>query len=363
VGTNDGSYDARSIEVLDGIDSVRKRPGMYIGDVDDGSGLHHLIWEVVSNVVDQHLARRAAQLGVDVSSGWVTVEDDGPGIPCRTHRGQHVLELIFTTLHPGPTRDMHTPHVHLTRTVHGVGLAPVNAVCARLEVETHYEGRVWRAAFERGRVVEPPAVYGPTSRTGTRVRFRPDPTIFSSAIDDAAVGARLAELAWLYPLLAIRWQGATLPGRGGPPTWIRALASGPLAGDAVVAALRTFDDVQVDVALAWDGDGPARLRSYVNGVRTVSGTHERGLRRGLRKLARKLGSTASSRTVDEQLAPGMIAILHVGLLDPRFGGPCRDHLETPHAAPAVSRAIEDAIEHAIAQTPALRAFLRERLGC
>jgi DNA gyrase subunit B len=350
-------YAAENIEVLEGLEAVRRRPGMYLGDVRDGSALHHMVWEIVGNSIDQHLARRVRHLRVDLDERWVTVEDDGPGIPVEAVlHGRSALDLIFTTLHCGPTWDGHFPHVHLTSSLHGVGVAAVNAVCGRLEVESRRRGTLWRAAFERGRTVSPLEHCGRTSSTGTRVRFRPDPEIFGhSHVDEAKIEARLRELAWLNPLLDVRWQGASLPGRDGLSGYVREIAASELVCEPLCIT-RLIHDVWVDLAIGWQKHGAPELRTFVNQMATKEGTHITGLWQG---FARAFGARVGP--VRELIEPGLVAVLHVGLLEPKFGAPTRDQLTTPAARSAVREALRQTLPSVLRSRGELGAFLRQRL--
>ncbi|UJR84088.1 ATP-binding protein [Sandaracinus amylolyticus] len=353
-----------SIQVLDALEAVRRRPAMYFGDT-GSMGLHHLVWEVIANSIDQHLAREATHLRVDVDDeGWITIEGDGPGIPTAPLRdGPRVLEDIFLRLHHGPSRFDHFPHVHVAPSMHGVGLAAVSAVCARLEVESRHRGEHWRAAFERGVMVEPARSIGPSERSGTRIRMLPDAQIFSNArVDHALVEERLRELAWLCPLLAIRWQGTTLPGRGGPAGWVREIAGDALLAGTLLSTTRDVDDVQVDLALGWTDRDETTVRSFVNFGATQRGTHVRGVYAALVAMARAVGSDADARVVHELLLPGLVVVVHVGLFDASFGSPTRDHLVTPLAEVATRTAIERALRVVLAPRSALATFLRGRLG-
>ncbi|NUO49496.1 MAG: hypothetical protein HOV80_11635 [Polyangiaceae bacterium] len=364
--TERDGYTCESIQVLEGLEAVRKRPGMYAGDTTDGSGLEHLLWGVVDNAIDQHLARRAANLRVDVRpDGWIEVEDDGPGLPVEPTRprGRPAMEVLFSEyLVGGCSGERYLSHAYIGPRAVGVDTMVVSALSARLEVENRYRGQLWRAAFERGHAVHPASCEGPAARSGLRIRYRPDPTIFTKmSVDLARVERRLRELAWLHPLLAIRFQGQVLPGRGGLPAWVREEAGDALEGGVLAAALRTIDDVYVDLAFGWRAaGGPQDIESFVNQERVPSGTHVDGFWSGLRRIAGVLGCDANRRVVRELLSPGLVARIHIGLNSASFGSGTHDRLKTPLAAEAVSRAVLDAAELRWKQS-ALAVMLRERL--
>jgi DNA gyrase subunit B len=366
------SYSAVDIQVLDGLEAVRKRPAMYVGNVRDGSALQHMALEIIGNSIDQHLSGRARHLRVDVEGDWMIIEDDGPGIPVDVCPmwGRSAMEVIFTTLHAGATFDGHHPHVHVTHQVHGVGVACVNALSARFEAESRREGKVWRIAFERGRVVEPLASHGPASRSGTRIRYRPDPEIFpcGTRTNAEALELRLRELAYLNPLLKIDCCGQELPGRGGPAAWVRALA-GEVGGRVVLGAHETIEGAVVDLALAWRASGSEAplIHSFVSQSHTRDGgTHVRGFWGGLIEALSPLVQGATDRSVRELFGPGLVAVLNVGLDAPQFFSPTRDRLDSPIAAMAAHRVVASAVGTVFAPrhrrgSEGLAAFLRARV--
>jgi DNA gyrase/topoisomerase IV subunit B len=340
---------------------------MYVGDTADGSGMHDLIWEVIGNVVDLHLARNATELRMDVApDGWITVRDDGPGISVAPAQGttRTVLEDVFTSLHTGPTYDGHTPHVHVSTSLQGFGLAVANALSARLEVETTRDGVRWAQAYERGLPVTAVRRLGATSIEGTSIRFRPDPEIFGAvAVDVTHVRERLQQIAWLNPLLRVMFQDHRLPGRGGLRTWVEQVATARGPFDALYSTHAYSGGVFVDVAVGWASSAEPMIRSFVNVRETLSGTHVIGLWRGFSEYAHRLGTSArGTEAVRTALEPGLVAILHVGLYSPAFGGPTFGHLISPTAGKAVRQVLEADLPIAVQHDARLATLLHGRLG-
>ena len=362
------TYDASSIVVLQGLEAIRRRPGMYIGDVHDGSGLHHMIWEVVGNVIDLHLAGKATRLSVDLSDGWVEVRDDGPGFPVeRAARGKSAVELVFTTLHAGPTRDGHFPHVHIGRSMYGVGVSAVNALSVELEVETRTRGRVYRQRFSRGLPTTAFEEVGRSETTGARVRFRPDPEIFSSTdFDEAAIRARLRELAFLNPMLTIDFGHQRFRERDGIAgyAWTLAEDRGATPEQPVRRMSGDRERVRVDVALTWLADGAPDLRSYVSQFATRDGgTHVEGFWEGLREgvASLEIAEDMSEAVFREVFGQGLVAVVHAGLYDPCFGAPTRDRLASPEARSAVRQVVAEGIDRWCRVDAGIRRSLLDRL--
>ncbi len=364
-------YSADSIQVLQGLGGVRRRPGMYVGNTDDGSGLLHMVLELVGNSIDQHLAGHVTELWVAMSDdGWISIRDDGSGIPTDLLPLRHdeppisLLEHVFTRLHMGPTFDGHVPHVHVSTGVQGFGVAVVSALSERVIVETTYKGVRWTQTFERGERVTPLLRLGPTAREGTTVRFRPDPLIFKNVeLDRRGTEARLQELAWLSPQLRVFWNERRLRARGGIAGLTQQIAAERGDVQFRYALKQTVGDVHVEIAFAWNRDGEEVVRSYVNMQPTLgNGTHVSGIWRGLAEYARSRNALARrARHVREAVGRGLVAVVHVGLYDPRFGSPTRDQLQNPEAADAVRTALRTTLVERQYYAWDVRRFLDERL--
>jgi len=345
-------------EKLEGLEPVRRRPGMFIGDVEP-NGVFNLLWELVGNAIDQHLMRRLNEVRVDISdAGWITVTDDGPGI-----EGNRLTEL-FTELNFRGTYDGHSPHIHFTSGFQSVGLAVVSALSERVEVESTWRGARMARTFARGHATDEPRRKEPSSIDGTSIRFKPDAQIFGEQVlDRKHAVARLQELAWLMPTLRVFFQGRRLDGRGGVRSWAEHLAAkhGPVK--AVYGSYpQHVDDVVVDLALAWsDSNARPKIRSFVNLHPTVSGPHMDAVFIGLEKATDALYGKYLF-DMREKLSPGLVAVVHVGLFHPKWGNPTKDHLTTPEAGHAVYTVIERDLPSATKRDRRLAGFLRTRLG-
>jgi DNA gyrase subunit B len=354
-------YSAKHISVLKGLEGVRKRPAMYIGST-DARGLHHLVWEVVDNAVDEHLAGHASHLTVRLrADGGCEVTDDGRGIPVDLHptEGLPAVELALTTLHAGGKFDQQSYAV--SGGLHGVGVSVVNALSTRTEVEVTRDGARHTIAFERGPRVDELRTAGKAKGSGTLVRFWPDPEVFETTeLDHDTVAQRLRETALLNSGLEIvlvderDGRSQTFRYRDGLAEFVAELLNGK---DPLVPAVRISDErtwegkpVAVDLAFTWsEGFHDDRLRSYVNIVRTADGgTHEEGFRRALTTTLNRFGRDTGAllkkdpNLTGDDIREGLVAVVSIKLPDPQFEGQTKGRLGSTLARSYVEQVVAEA---------------------
>ncbi len=362
------TYSAADIEVLEGLEPVRRRPGMYVGGTDENA-LHHLAAEMIDNAMDEAVAGHADRIDVTLEAGnWLVVRDNGRGIPVDPHPKfpkLSALEVILTTLHSGGK--FSGKAYDTSGGLHGVGSSVVNALSARLEVEVARDRTLFTQCYEQGRPVTKLRNAGPVNnRRGTQVRFRPDPEIFGTQLFSAARVFRLCRSkAYLFRGVSIRWScdpslaaedapaGATLHFPGGLGDFLTAATEGrshvtaaPWAGEAA------FPERQgrAEWAATWLEQGDGFLHAYANTIPTPQGgTHEAGLRAALVKGLRAYGELkrekrAASLTAEDLLG-GMAGMLSVFLREPQFQGQTKDKLTSPEAARLVEAALRDHFDH------------------
>ena len=373
----EAGYTAKHIEVLEGLEPVRRRPGMYIGGTDE-KALHHLFAEVIDNSMDEALAGHADWIEVEMEAdGFVTVTDNGRGIPVDPHpkfKNKSALEVIMCTLHAGGKFDSEV--YETSGGLHGVGVSVANALSERMEVEVARGQRLYRMAFERGKPKSKLQDAGKApNRRGTKVRFRPDPEIFGAKahFKPERVFKMTRSKAYLFGGVKIRWSCATelLRGVEGVPEkatfhfadGLKDYLSETVAGTTLVADIftgsagRTGAHGAAQWAVAWTADADGFLNSYCNTIPTPDGgTHESGLRtaltRGLKDHAERVGQgkRAASITSDDVMA-GAAAMLSVFIREPEFQGQTKDRLATAEAQKIVEQAIKDPFDHWLAGNP------------
>jgi len=337
------SYTAESIKVLKGREAVRKRPGMYIGDVDDISGLHHMIWEVVDNAVDEAQAGCATHISVNVHADQtVTVTDDGRGVPTDTHKetGRSAAEVIMTELHAGGKFDSNSYKV--SGGLHGVGVSVVNFLAEWLRLEVHRDGEVWEQTYRRGVPQAAIKVIGTTRRTGTIVSFKPDAEIFSVLEFHPDLLVRhLRELAFLNSGLEIAFSDESSEREevfhfdGGLQEFASYLnrSKNVLHDDPIYLSDTTAEGEEVEVALQWHDGYSENVLAFANTVfNRDGGTHLSGFRAALTRTinayahAQNLLKEADGNLSGEDVREGLTAIIAVRIQEPRFSSQTKDKL-------------------------------------
>ncbi|MDQ4061753.1 MAG: type IIA DNA topoisomerase subunit B, partial [Pseudomonadota bacterium] len=375
--TPEEAYTAADIEVLEGLEPVRRRPGMYIGGTDD-KALHHLFAEVIDNAMDEAVAGHATWIDVTLEEdGFLTVTDNGRGIPVDPHPRfpkRSALEIIMTTLHAGGKFD--SKAYETSGGLHGVGVSVVNALAERLEVEVARGQQLYRQIFERGRPVTGLEVLGRVvNRRGTRVRFRPDPQIFGASVrfDPERVFRMARSKAYLFAGVEIRWTcaPALLAGKSAIPERAAFRFPGGLR-DALAARTEGIGLLTeifagrieaagkhggVEWAIAWLDGEDGFAASYCNTVPTPQGgTHEAGLKaallKGLKRHAELAGAKRVAAVTSDDVMAGCAAMLSVFIREPEFQGQTKEKLATAEAQRIVENAVRDAFEHWLASAPA-----------
>jgi DNA gyrase subunit B/topoisomerase-4 subunit B len=354
------NYTAKDITVLEGLDPVRKRPGMYIGGV-GSSGLHHLIWEVLDNAIDEAMNGHASNVSVTLhkDGSSATIADDGRGIPVDIHpkHKKSALEIIFCTLHAGGKFD--DSNYKTAGGLHGVGASVVNALSSEVIVTVKKDGAEWQMKFRQGAVSGKLTKLGPAKGHGTTVFFRPDPTIFPKTdFSVELVRERLEVASFIHRGLKVNFSDE---GPGTKHTFFHE--------EGIVDYLKTIlrqrsaksiheapfyvsreNGCRVEVSLQWTESTDEHVRSYVNGIPTGSGgTHENGLRSGLVKAVRNFVETHSltprGLTLSaEDIREGLVAVLSVFISEPQFQGQTKDRLNNPEVQATVDGFIRPALE-------------------
>lgn len=368
-------YSAESIQVLEGLEAVRKRPAMYIGDI-GVRGLHHLVYEVIDNSIDEALAGYCKRIDVIIDEdGSVTVTDDGRGIPTGLHEKEQksALEVVMTVLHAGGKFDKDSYKV--SGGLHGVGVSVVNALSSLLVATVMREGKIFRQQYEKGKPVTEVEVIGETDKSGTIVKFKPDSTIFQTLdFNFEILSARLRELAFLNKgiLLTIKDMRELVEnGNGGKNRYEEFQSS--LGLKEFVEYLDsnrerliekpihiTYDktDIPVEIALQYNNSFSENVHSYVNNINTIEGgTHlagfKRGLTRTLKKYAEDSGAAAKLKfdINGDDFREGLTAIISVKVAEPQFEGQTKTKLGNTEVMGAVDQAVSTMLANYLEENP------------
>ncbi|MFC5068294.1 DNA topoisomerase IV subunit B [Flaviflagellibacter deserti] len=383
----ESGYTAADIEVLEGLEPVRRRPGMYIGGTDE-KALHHLFAEVIDNAMDEAVAGHATFISVEMEAdGFVAVSDNGRGIPIDPHPkfpDKSALEVILTTLHSGGK--FGSKAYSTSGGLHGVGVSVVNALSETLEVEVARAQKLYRQLYSRGAPASELEEVGPVhNRRGTRVRFKPDALIFgpNAHLKPTRLFAMTRAKAYLFAGIEVRWsctpelligiddvpEKETFRFPGGLKDYLRATIEGQalLTADIFSGRVEANDGPgAVEWALAWTEDGDSVTRSYCNTIPTPEGgTHEQGLRtallRGLRAYADLTGNKKFKDVTSEDVMAGCVGLLSIFIREPEFQGQTKEKLSSSEAVRLVETSMRDPFDHWLAASPTQARKLIDRV--
>jgi DNA gyrase subunit B/topoisomerase-4 subunit B len=355
------NYTAKDITVLEGLEPVRKRPGMYIGGV-GSTGLHHLVWETLDNSIDEAMNGHASNIRVTLhkDGSSITIEDDGRGIPVDAHpkTKKSALEVIFTVLHAGGKFE--AGNYKTAGGLHGVGASVVNALSRELVATVKRDGHQYQMTFKQGKPIGSLKKMGAARGTGTTVYFKPDPQIFPKVEFDAQIiRERLEVASYLHRGVKVIFEDETTGQKDvfqheeGLVDYLKKIVSERNARAVHEApfTLEKENGIKIEFVVQWTESTDENLRSYVNGIPTGSGgTHENGLRAGLGKAVRNYIEThnLSPKGVTltaEDIREGMTGVLSVFLQEPQFQGQTKDRLNNPEVLSAVDGLVRPALEH------------------
>ncbi|MEO1300790.1 MAG: DNA topoisomerase (ATP-hydrolyzing) subunit B [Bacteroidota bacterium] len=365
-------YSAGSIQVLEGLEAVRKRPAMYVGDI-GAKGLHHLIWEVVDNAIDEALAGYCTCIQVHIhTDNTITVTDNGRGIPVEMHpkEKKSALEVVMTVLHAGGKFDKETYQV--SGGLHGVGVSCVNALSAHLQATVHREGKIYQQSYAEGAPVHGVKEIGTTRSTGTTIHFQPDSSIFTTTVYNYnTIAARLRELAYLNTGLRLEIADFRTSDTHDSPTQETFYSEGGLQEfvnyldmtrekliPTPIAVSSEKHNVVVQAALGYNTSFSENIVSYVNNIHTIEGgTHVAGFRRALTRTLKAyaeqsgLLEKAKVEVVGDDFREGLTAVISVKVMEPQFEGQTKTKLGNSEALGAVDTCIGDTLQQYLEEHP------------
>ena len=380
------SYGADSIKVLKGLDAVRKRPGMYIGDTDDGSGLHHMVFEVIDNSIDEALAGYCKKIKVTINKeNTVTVEDDGRGIPVDIHKGEKVsaAEVIMTQLHAGGKFDHDSYKV--SGGLHGVGVSVVNALSEKLELKIYRDGKEYEINFKEGHTIKSLKSIGKTSKTGTKITFLPSKEIFSSIkFNPFILEKRIRELAFLNKGISITLIDNTSKKskelihkyEGGITEFVKYINNKkPILVNKnekevfkkPIYLTSTKNNVIVECSLEWNAGYSEEVLPFTNNVpQKDGGTHLLGFRTALTRVINKYSSDRSNKKSKialsgEDIKEGLTAVLSIKMPDPKFSSQTKDKLVSSEIRNIVETIISEKVSTWFDQNPSIAKTVLEKI--
>jgi DNA gyrase subunit B len=365
-------YSAESIQVLEGLEAVRKRPSMYIGDTNE-KGLHHLVYEVIDNSIDEALAGYCSNIDVIIhEDNSVTVKDDGRGIPTEKHSKENLsaLEIVMTVLHAGGKFDKDSYKV--SGGLHGVGVSCVNALSSYLKAEVHRDGKVWMQEYSIGKPKDEVRVVGESDRTGTIVTFKPDANIFiTTTFKYEILAARLRELAFLNAGIRLtitderqkdeegNFKTDEYYSDAGLKEFVEYLDDTRTKLIPEVIHISTEkNDIPVEIAMQYNTTFSENIHSYVNNINTIEGgTHLTGFRRGLTRTLKNYAEQSgmlSKLKFDisgDDFREGLTTVVSVKVAEPQFEGQTKTKLGNSEVSLAVDQAVSEALSHYLEENP------------
>ena len=380
------SYSADSIKVLKGLDAVRKRPGMYIGDTDDGSGLHHMVFEVIDNAIDEALAGHCKSISVIMNKdNTMTIEDDGRGIPVDMHKGEKMsaAEVIMTQLHAGGKFDHDSYKV--SGGLHGVGVSVVNALSEQLQLDIYREGKEYSIVFKNGNSTKPLKQIGKTKKRGTKITFLPSKEIFSKInFSSKILEKRIRELAFLNKGIAIKLIDQTT---SKPKEYVHKYEGGILefvqhinkkkpiltnknekeVFKKPIYVTATKNNVAVECSFEWNASYGEEVLPFTNNIpQKDGGTHLLGFRSALTRVINKYSADRNNKknkisVSGEDIKEGLTAVLSIKMPDPKFSSQTKDKLVSSEIRLIVESIINDKVSTWFDQNPTITKTILEKI--